>query len=62
MSALIMFLRELVKELTDRGHAWARDSSNAASKDLQDRFGITAAVLRELAASIEAAMKRTLLA
>lgn len=62
MTPMIMFLRVLGKELSDRADGWARDSSNAVSPDLQARFGITAAVLRELAAAIEAAMKRTLLA
>lgn len=62
MSALIMFLRTLIKELGDRADGWARDASNAASKDLQDRFGITAAVLRELASAIGVAMKVTVLA
>jgi hypothetical protein len=59
---MIMFLRVLAGELGDRANGWARDSSNAASSDLKDRFGLTAAVLRELAGAIEAAMKKTLLA
>lgn len=57
-----MFLRVLGKELGDRADGWARDASNAASSDLKDRFGITAAVLRELAGALEVAMKKTLLA
>lgn len=62
MTSLIMFVRALVVELNQRGEGWARDASNAASTDLQDRFGTTAAVLRELAGAIESAAKRTLLA
>lgn len=62
MTSLIGFVRELVKELNDRADGWARDASNAASTDLQDRFGTTAAVLRELSTAISAAAKRTLLA
>lgn len=61
MTGLIMFVRELTKELNNRADGWARDASNNASSDIKDRFGITAAVLRELAASIEAAAKRSLL-
>ena len=57
-----MFVRELGKELNQRAEGWARDASNAASTDLQDRFGTTAAVLRDLAGAIESAAKRTLLA
>ncbi len=57
-----MFLRALNKELTQRADGWARDASNNASTDIKDRFAITAAILRELAASIETAMKGTLLA
>lgn len=62
MTPMIAFLRALGKELGERADGWARDSSNAASVDLQARFGITAAILRELASAIESAMKRTLLA
>lgn len=62
MTQLITFVRVLTKELNDRADGWARDASNAASTDLQHRFGTTAAVLRELAGAIESAAKRTLLA
>lgn len=62
MTALIMFVRELVKELNNRADGWARDASNNASTDIKDRFAITAAILRELATSIEVVAKRTLLA
>lgn len=62
MTALIGFVRALVKELNDRADGWARDASNNASSDIKDRFAITAAVLRDVAGAIEAAAKRTLLA
>lgn len=62
MTALIGFVREFVRELNNRADGWARDASNAASSDLKDRFGITAAVLREVAGAIETSAKRTLLA
>lgn len=61
MTQLIMFIRVLGVELNNRADGWARDASNAASTDLQHRFGTTAAVLRELAGAIEVAAKRTIL-
>ena len=57
----IMFLRAFCKELVDRANGWARDGSNAASPDIRDRFNITASVLRDLVAAVEAAMKATVL-
>jgi hypothetical protein len=62
MTALIGFIRELGKELTNRANSLAVDASNMASTDLKDRFAITASVLRDLAGALETAAKRTLLA
>lgn len=62
MTALIGFIRALEKELNERADGWARDASNNASADIKEKFSITSSVLREVAGSIGAAAKRTLLA
>jgi hypothetical protein len=62
ITVVIGFLRELCIQLNVRADGWAESAGLAAVSGMGEQFALRASVLREVATSIETAMKKTLLA
>lgn len=62
ISIILSFVRELQLELNQRADRWAKDGAGAPDPEIGKSCARTASILREIASSIGAASKRTLLA
>jgi hypothetical protein len=62
LSMVVALIRELGRELNARADRWAVDAGNAKDPDVGKSCARTASILREVAAALESAAKKTLFA